>query len=79
MSGPKNTFRSEFYATRREGEQVILGPKLSYAGHRDCTSLMCRRMGLVGPCIGWHCAVCDQPSSMYGHAECQARQDAPGA
>lgn len=50
---------------------------MAYEGKADCTDLRCRRM--IGPdpahpyppgCMGWHCAVCDEPSSMYGHRAC---------
>ena len=39
----------------------------------ECQSLMCRREGWdlanddIGKCIGYHCAKCGKPSSMYGH------------
>ena len=51
----------------------IRGLPMAYEGRADCTSMLCRRfMGAGEPgCAGWHCGVCDQPSSQYGHAECQ--------
>lgn len=48
--------------------------QLAYSGKVGCTSVMCRRIvhtdGTFGPCMGWHCAVCDEPSSQQGHASC---------
>lgn len=49
-------------------------PKLmAYQGKEDCTSWSCRRLvGLDEPgCLGWHCAICHEPSSQYGHEACR--------
>lgn len=51
------------------------GRLMAYQGKKGCRSLTCRRMYLpgseeMGECHGWHCAVCDEPSSQYGHADC---------
>lgn len=54
---------------------------LAYEGRPGCQSLSCRVW--VNPdgtftCIGWHCAVCDLPSSQYGHGYCHTTS-APGS
>lgn len=56
-----------------------VGRLMAYQGKRDCTSLRCRRMYLpgskeMGECLGWHCAVCDEPSSQYGHPDCAPKE-----
>lgn len=52
---------------------------MAYEGKDDCTSMYCRRfVGLDEPgCIGWHCAVCDEPCSQYGHPECYEKRETP--
>lgn len=50
---------------------------LAYQGKQGCRSLVCRRMYSpgsddLGECMGWHCGVCGDPSSQYGHRECHA-------
>lgn len=51
----------------------IINRMLAYEGRNDCTSPTCRRyIGWDEPgCIGWHCAVCDLPSSQHGHVLCR--------
>lgn len=38
-------------------------------GRADCRDPRCTRMTIEGEtrCVGYHCAKCDRPSSMYGH------------
>lgn len=56
-----------------------IGPMLAYQGKDGCESTLCRRMVkrsddgsfLIGPCLGYHCPICDEPCSMMGHSECQ--------
>src|SRR5690606_34482676 len=48
---------------------------VAYGGKEGCENIMCRRQiipkddGTVewGPCIGWHCSYCDEPTSYQGH------------
>lgn len=40
--------------------------QLAYAGKDDCQSVTCTRDG-SGHCRGYHCHLCDEPTSMYGH------------
>jgi hypothetical protein len=59
----------------RLGVEIRGGP-MAYEGKEGCDDLMCRRMmGPNGPdlarCMGWHCAVCHAPTSMYGHDTCR--------
>ena len=49
----------------------IRGGPIAYEGGESCDSPRCRRWQPDGPCAGWHCGVCGEPSSMYGHAECR--------
>lgn len=56
-----------------------IGPMLAYQGKEGCQSPLCRRFAQrnddgsfdVGPCLGYHCPICHEPSSMMGHNECQ--------
>jgi hypothetical protein len=36
-----------------------------------CQNLRCTRLN--GRCVGYHCDICGEPSSIYGHAACQDR------
>lgn len=56
-----------------------IGPLMAYQGDPDCTSMLCRRYfgadnRITPGCIGWHCAVCCEPSSQYGHSECAEQE-----
>lgn len=54
-------------------EPLTLGPLLAYGGKDGCTDLSCTRAGYnpetqqMGPCIGWHCPYCHEPTSSQGH------------
>ena len=47
---------------------------LAVGGNPDCKSMMCTRSFpnkdnlKDSVCIGYHCANCGEPSSMYGHS-----------
>lgn len=49
---------------------------VAYQGNPDCTYAGCTRRGSFmrtdgtwhpGECYGWHCSLCDAPTSMMGH------------
>ena len=58
------------------GESKIVGGELlAVQGQEGCMSVLCRREfidGEPGPCLGWHCAKCGEPSSYQGHVKCAA-------
>lgn len=44
---------------------------LAYHGKMGCTDVRCTRVGWrTDRCYGWHCGVCDEPSSSQGHPGC---------
>lgn len=47
------------------------GSIVAYEGKPGCSDPHCRRIPGESGCRGWHCAVCDHPSSMYGHKACR--------
>ena len=53
-----------------------LGSMLAYQGGDDCQDPSCTRTNWtvddLGVCVGWHCAICHEPSSMLGHKDCRA-------
>lgn len=52
------------------------GRLMAYQGKQGCESMLCRRLDAgAGACIGWHCGVCDEPSSQYGHERCQPKEE----
>lgn len=57
--------------TMEDGSTIKIGGLISYQGREGCEDVRCRRMvypdGTFGECIGWHCAVCHEPTGMYGH------------
>lgn len=64
------------YLDMPDGSRLELGPMLAYQGKEGCESSGCTRMiypdGTVGPCMGWHCAHCHEPTSSQGHRNCPA-------
>ena len=57
-----------------------LGAMLAYQGGDNCQNPCCTRAGCgpddPGVCVGWHCSICDEPSSMVGHKACRDRVEA---
>ena len=64
-----------FKAELAEQGFEVVGQPLSYQGKEGCRDWNCRQMHIGGEypghCYGYHCTVCDKPSSMYGHNDCQ--------
>ena len=58
----------------RLGATSLRGP-MAYSGKPGCTgetgycTVLSKVDGTV-ICVGWHCGVCDEPSSQYGHKAC---------
>lgn len=58
------------------------GQMLAYRGKKGCDSIVCDHRLLVEgepldpdeECLGWHCAVCDEPCGPQGHAACRGQQ-----
>ena len=59
-----------------DGGRFTLERIVAYQGMNGCTSWSCTRRGShqrpdgtwgLGECFGWHCSLCDEPTSMMGH------------
>lgn len=65
-----------------DSEAYLPGQMLAYRGKKGCDSIVCDHRLLVDgelldpdeECLGWHCAVCDEPCGLQGHATCRGQQ-----
>lgn len=63
--------------TGENGEQFKLERLVAYQGQEGCHDVRCSQASpYPGRCGGYHCAVCEKPSSMTGHRACQEALDA---
>lgn len=62
-----------------DGQRFEIERLVAYQGKPDCDSWACTRRGSrqredgtwdMGECFGYHCSLCDEPTSMYGHRDC---------
>jgi hypothetical protein len=50
-----------------DGGRYKIERMVAYRGKQGCKNPRCTTRGDADSCFGWHCSLCDEPTSMMGH------------